>query len=266
MTRRRAATLSIAAAISAGLWSSPAVAEEGPAYALRLEIDLPILALDASLAAIPIVRPETPPPWCAPKCDPARINALDRAVAGVYRLGWARVSDVGVGALVATDVAAMLLDEGPLNALNDAVVVAQTILSAETLAAWTSMIVRRPRPYLYGEDAPLDERQNPYGAMSFFSGHSTTAFAAAVVLQRTLARRHPGSPVPNLVLASTLTVAGLVAVGRVASGNHFPTDVTVGAVVGSSMGVLVPALHGPGMALAPFAGPGTAGIGLRGAW
>jgi membrane-associated phospholipid phosphatase len=119
---------------------------------------------------------------------------------------------------------------------------------------------------MYGENAPLDERQNPYGALSFFSGHSTTAFAAAVVLHRTLARRHPGSAAPNLLLASTLAVAGLVAAGRVASGNHFPTDVTVGAVVGSSMGVLVPALHGPGMALAPFASADSAGLGLRGVW
>jgi membrane-associated phospholipid phosphatase len=263
---RRATPFSFAAALALGLASRPAAAQEGPAYALHLEVDLPILALDAALAATPLVRPETAPPWCAPKCDPARINALDRPVAGVYRLGWSRVSDVGVGALLATDVAAMLVDEGPLGALNDAVVVTQTILSAQTLAAWTSLVVRRPRPYMYGENAPLDERQNPYGALSFFSGHSTTAFAAAVVLQRTLARRHPGSPLPNVLLASTLAVAGLVAVGRVASGNHFPTDVTVGAVVGSSMGVLVPALHGPGMALAPFAAPDTAGIGLRGVW
>src|SRR5262249_23546400 len=155
-------------------------------------------------------------------CDPSRINALDRPVAGVYRVGWSHVSDVALGSLVLTDVVAMLVDEGGPNALNDAVVVAQTILSAQSFAAWTSAAVRRPRPYMYGENAPLDERRNPYAALSFFSGHATTAFAAAVVLHRTLARRHPDSAVPHLVLASTLAVAGLVATGRVASGNHFP--------------------------------------------
>jgi membrane-associated phospholipid phosphatase len=263
---RPATIRALAASLFACVWSARALAEQGPAYALRLDVDLPVLALDAALSAMPIVRPETAPAWCAPRCDPSRINAIDRPFAGVYRLGWARVSDVGVGALLATDVAAMLVDEGPLGALSDAVVVAQTILSAETLAAWTSIAVRRPRPYLYGDSAPLAERENPYAALSFFSGHTTTAFAAAVVLHRTLARRNPGSIVPNVLLASTLAVAGLVAAGRVASGNHFPTDVTVGAVVGSSAGVLVPALHGPGMTLAPFTSADTAGIGLRGAW
>jgi len=266
MTRRRAKTVPCAAALLACLWSDAAAAEQGPAYALRLELDLPVLALASAAAAIPLFRAETAPPWCAPKCDPTHINALDRPTAGVYRIGWSRVSDVAVGALVLTDVVAMFLDEGPVNALNDAVVVAQTILSAQSFAAWTSAAVRRPRPYAYGEDAPLDERQNPYAALSFFSGHTTTAFAAAVALHRTLARRHPESIVPNVVLVSTLAVAGLVAAGRVASGNHFPSDVLVGAVVGSSTGVLVPALHGPGMALAPFGGSDAAGLGLRGVW
>jgi hypothetical protein len=266
MTRRRVKTVSWAAALVACAWSATARSQQGPAYALRLELDLPVLALAGAAASIPLVRAETAPPWCAPTCDPSLINALDRPVAGVYRVGWSRVSDVGVIGLVATDVVAMLVDEGPSNALNDAIVVAQTILSAQSFAAWTSAAVRRPRPYVYGENAPLDERQNPYAALSFFSGHSTTAFAAAVALHRTLARRHPDSPVPNIVLVSTLAVAGLVASGRVASGNHFPTDVFVGAVVGSSTGVLVPALHGSGLALAPFGSADAAGIGVRGVW
>jgi undecaprenyl-diphosphatase len=192
------------------------------------------------------------------------VNAFDRGFAGVYRVGWSRVSDAALASLLATDVVALLVDEGLANTLNDAVVVAETIFSAQSFAAWTSAAVRRPRPYMYGENAPLDERTNPYGALSFFSGHSTTAFAAAVVLHRTLARRHPDSSVPHFVLASTLAVAGLVGTARVLSGNHFPSDVLVGAVVGSSAGVLVPALHGPGMSFAPFASADGGGIGVRG--
>jgi hypothetical protein len=261
MTR---ANVGLALALVSTLFSCVARADEGPAYALKLEVDLPVLALATVTAAMPLVRGETAPPWCAPKCDPARVNALDRPVAGVYRVGWGTVSDVAVGALVATDVVALFVDEPPAGALNDAIVVAQAILSAQSLAAWTSAAVRRPRPFAYGETAPLDKRQDANAALSFFSGHTTTAFAAAVVLQRTLSRRHPGSPVPNIVLGSTLAVATLVGAGRVASGNHFPTDVMVGAVVGSSVGVLVPALHGPSMALAPFASADAGGVRLTG--
>jgi membrane-associated phospholipid phosphatase len=261
---RRAPKLSFAVALVMCLWSGAPRAEQGPAYALRLELDLPVLALAAAAASMPLVRAETAPPWCAPVCDPSRVNAFDRPVAGVYRVSWSNLSDVAVGSLVLTDVVVMLVDEGPGNTLNDAVVVAETILGAQSFAAWTSAAVRRPRPYVYSENAPLDERQNPYAALSFFSGHTTTAFAAAVVLHRTLARRHPDSAVPHIVLASTLAVAGLVGTARVLSGNHFPSDALVGAVVGSSTGVLVPALHGSGLSLTPFASADGAGVGVRG--
>jgi hypothetical protein len=255
-------------AVAVGCWlrSSAASAQDGPTYALRLDIDLPVLAIAAAMAAAPLVRAETPPPWCAPRCDPGRINAFDRGTAGVYRTGWARVSDVAVGALVAANVLTLTVDEGFGNALNDAVVVAETVLLSEAVAAWTSAGVRRPRPYVYGDQAPEDTRNDPYAALSFFSGHTTTAFAAAVVLHRTLARRHPDSTAPNIVLGSTLAVASLVGAGRILSGNHFPTDVLVGAVVGSSFGVLVPALHASALALTPFASSDGAGICARGSF
>ncbi len=257
----------LASGVLGGLWldAPPAAAQDdGPTYALRLDVDLPALGLAAALASIPLVRSEISPPWCAPQCNPDSVNAFDRPVAGIYRPTWSRVSDVAVGALVATDVIALVADEGIANTLNDAVVLAQAILGSEGLAAWTSHAVRRPRPYLYGDAAPIGERTDPYGAVSFFSSHTTTAFAAAVTLHQTLLRRHPTSPVPNIVLGSTLAVAALVGTGRVLSGNHFPSDVLVGAVVGSSAGVLVPALHRSGLCLAPFAGTDGAGIGVLG--
>jgi len=40
-----------------------------------------------------------------------------------------------------------------------------------------------------------------------------------------------------------LLITGSVAVERVASGHHFPTDVTVAAVAGTAVGLTVPWLH-----------------------
>ena len=69
---------------------------------------------------------------------------------------------------------------------------------------------------------------------------------------------------PTIVLGSTLAGAALVGTGRVVSGNHFPSDVLVGAIVGTSAGVLVPALHGSGLGLAPFSTAGAHGVCLQG--
>ena len=45
------------------------------------------------------------------------------------------------------------------------------------------------------------------------------------------------------VVAGSFTLATLTAVLRVLGGNHFATDVITGAVVGTSVGFLVPFLH-----------------------
>jgi membrane-associated phospholipid phosphatase len=60
---------------------------------------------------------------------------------------------------------------------------------------------------------------------------------------QTLQRRHPNRPVNHIVLAVGLVCASFVGVSRVMSGQHFLTDVTAGALVGSGMGILIPALH-----------------------
>ena len=55
-------------------------------------------------------------------------------------------------------------------------------------------------------------------------------------------RRHDGAAVAAYY-ATGLTLASLVGLCRILSGKHYLTDVLVGAVVGISVGVLVPALH-----------------------
>lgn len=62
-------------------------------------------------------------------------------------------------------------------------------------------------------------------------------------------------------------VGGSVAFERVASGEHFPTDVAVGAVAGTAIGITVPWLHLRGgdtrVQIVPL---GARGLGLGGAF
>jgi membrane-associated phospholipid phosphatase len=251
-------------------WAPSALADGptslGPTYALDASRDVPALLLGSVAAISPLFQKEAPQPWCAPLCDSHRINGLDRSVAGVYRPAWARVSDVTLAMLMATPVVVLLFDEGLSLTLNDGVVLAETQLLASGFASLTSAAVRRPRPYMYSERAPLDERLQGDGALSFFSGHTTNAFAASFALYGTLARRHPHSSAPLALLGASLAAASLVGASRILAGKHFPTDVAAGAVVGSSIGILVPALHGSGLALSPISDSNTIGVQVAGAW
>jgi undecaprenyl-diphosphatase len=101
-------------------------------------------------------------------------------------------------------------------------------LIALVTATVSGQFVGRIRPYLV--DASVQALIPPPLTMySFPSGHTATAFAAAVVLVY-------GSPGIGLL---ALLAATLIGFGRMATGVHYPTDVIAGALLGSIVGVIV---------------------------
>ena len=215
----------------------------GPTYELEPLIDLPILATQLVIAAGWLLGPQLAPPYCAPQCDRAKLWGVDRFAAGYYDKGWLKVGDIAVAAQMALAAGTFIVDEGWLAAANDAVIVAQAVAGSLTLSVLTNTSTRRPRPHVYGDQSPLEDRTSGKASLSFFSGHTATAFAAAVSVFETLRRRHPGRATNYVVLGVGLGVGVLVGSARLLSGQHFPTDVLVGACVGTSLGLLVPALH-----------------------
>lgn len=87
--------------------------------------------------------------------------------------------------------------------------------------------IARTRPYEMVEGLTrLIEAQHDF---SFPSGHTASAFAAAVVLFRNLKKRYG---IPLLVLAV------LISLSRLYVGVHYPTDVLFGAISGILLAVL----------------------------
>ncbi len=214
-----------------------------PAYQLYAETDLPLLGIGLVMASTRLVR--TQPAYCAPLCDKTQLNGLDRATAGFYDTGWSTASDIGIYGLMGGAALFLTIDEGALPALNDAVVVAESALTATAVSSLATLAAGRPRPFLYGEKAPLDVRNSADAGLSFVSSHASVSFAIAVSTYVTARRLHPhvGEVVPAFVLVAGLATASFVSTARVAAGKHFVTDSIAGAVIGSSVGVLIPALH-----------------------
>ena len=124
----------------------------------------------------------------------------------------------------------------------------------------TNFIVARPRPRTYaGDPASLASGD---GYLSFYAGHVATAFAMASVAAFTIRKRYGERIWPWIVGG---LIASSVAVERVASGDHFPTDVGVAALVGTGIGITVPWLHlRQGEIHAQIAPVGANGLGLVG--
>jgi len=87
------------------------------------------------------------------------------------------------------------------------------------------LVAKRPRPVLKG----LPPLGGAPSSLSFPSAHSTSSFAVATAMTR-IDRRAAVAFVPAVAVAA----------GRPYLGMHYPSDVAVGVVLGTALGLAVP--------------------------
>jgi undecaprenyl-diphosphatase len=235
-----------------------------PAFQLYAESDLPILGVGIVFVSARLTRVQKA--FCAPLCDPSTINSLDRTTAGYWSPAWGTATDVGLYAIVAGSLTVLVVDEGLLNALNDAVVIAESGIAAMAVSSLLTLATDRPRPFLFGTKAPESERNGPDASLSYSSSHATVSFAIATSTFWALKRLHPRSPGPYVALGVGGAMAAFVAAGRVMAGMHFITDAVGGSVVGVSMATLVPAMHGSPVKVVPVVGANERGLQVVGSF
>jgi membrane-associated phospholipid phosphatase len=129
------------------------------------------------------------------------------------------------------------------------VMYAEVMMLNSGVTGITKSLAQRIRPYLYNTSLTVEERfamqgeEAPMASTSFFSGHSSTAFASAVFFSKTFTDIYGRGAWSTVVWAGSLSLATATAIARVEAGVHFPTDVLVGAIVGSAIGYTIPMLH-----------------------
>lgn len=116
-----------------------------------------------------------------------------------------------------------------------------------------------PRPELYASGADLS-RGEAWG--SFYSGHTSAAFALAVFSGMWFEAKNPESSLIPAVWGVSLSAAAAVGVLRVWAGKHYPSDVLAGAAVGSLTGYAVLRAH-RSSAVSVAALPGYLGVSVR---
>jgi membrane-associated phospholipid phosphatase len=221
-------------------------------YTLRLDLDLSLLLGGTVLwgGTSFLGAGSAPPSWCGtastPPCDAHGLNALDRTVLGRFDTKAALAANVMVGVVPGALTVLDVLDAGITHWrgwLTDAVVITEAVVWTGAVQDIVRRAVRRPRPYMYTPGLNPGGREGPEADFSFFSGHTSNVFAMATATAYTYSLRHPGSKWQYLVWTLAMAGATTEPVLRTLSGGHFPTDCIVGALVGSSFGILIPALH-----------------------
>ena len=229
------------------LAQEPAPRRDDPerVYDLDPLIDLPLLGL--GLATTSAAFLEVPPPACiaAGSCTPPEdMPGIDRRVLGEYSPGAHGAANAIVLTLaLGPPVWSALETRDPSAWFADSVVHGESILLTQGLTQIVKFAVRRPAPLVYDASVPLADRESRDAARSFWSGHTATAFSAATTHAVTYWLRNPRDPWRFTVLAADMTAAAAVGLLKMEAGYHYPSDVAAGALVGTSIGVLVPMLH-----------------------
>ena len=124
--------------------------------------------------------------------------------------------------------------------LNNIIIFSEIMIAQSAIAKWTKTFSHRYRPFVYDEDVLDDKKKARNSQHSFYSMHSSTVFAAATSCYYYYFHKF-GS---NIFVSSLLFgTASATAILRVASAQHFPSDVIVGAVVGSGISYVICKYH-----------------------
>jgi len=119
----------------------------------------------------------------------------------------------------------------------------QANLSTLMLTDAVKNALRRNRPFVYFDGAPLAERMEADARKSFFSGHASLTACNTFYAAKVWSDLHPNSRWKPVVWSAATAVPAYVAWQRVQAGKHYPSDVLVGFAVGAAVGYLIPQLH-----------------------
>jgi membrane-associated phospholipid phosphatase len=201
-------------------------------------VDVPLtLGAAGAWAGLAAAEGELADPSCP--CARGDVNAFDRRAVDLHVGGAERSADaLAAVALVAAPLAAAASGETA-----DALLVAEAAAVTGLLTQSAKILVSRPYPYMYSDRVHPEQNGDGVNYASFWSGHTAVPMAAAVTLARLVDRRHPSSAARWIAW----TVGPALALGagalQIAAGNHFPSDVAVGAAVGAAVGWTVVELH-----------------------
>lgn len=213
-------------------------------------------AIGLTLATTTLVHPERPEPTSS------EWLAWDDPVRGRLSTTASSATDVTLVTSVALPIGIGASHGFDTPSTNASLFYAEVLWANVLLNTAVKYTVPRLRPYNYRVPpaAAYVESQGIDAYLSFYSGHASTAFAAAVGGSYLFTAAHPDSAANPWLWGIESALATATAIGRVRAGKHFYSDVAVGALVGSTLGIGIPLLEGvryrPSASDMAFAGGG----------
>jgi membrane-associated phospholipid phosphatase len=230
------------------LWTSGLLFAQSP-YKISWEKDTYILGIGSTTAigGYFLDNSVTPlSPADIEQLSRETINMFDRSAAYNYSETASSTSDI-LRNILAVAPLALIADK---SIQNDLLTIGVMFTEVAAYVAGTNLTskgsIQRIRPFVYNPNAPRQEKLTADAGKSFFSGHTTIAFASAVFLSTVYGDYNPNSEWKPYICAGSLLTASVVGYLRYEAGKHYPTDILVGAFVGGIIGYAIPWMHREG--------------------
>ena len=175
--------------------------------------------------------------------DVSDVPGIDRWATRQWSLPAQRVSDrflQGSFFLPAT----LLLDQPSRTHFGQvSLLTLESLLISAGVTNLTKVLVKRPRPFLYNPEAPMEAKLKKRSRYSFFSGHTSMTSTMTFLSAKMYHDFYPDSNARPYVWASAALIPAVTGYLRMRGGKHYLTDVLIGYGVGALVGVLVPEMH-----------------------
>ena len=112
-----------------------------------------------------------------------------------------------------------------------------------TIYTSAAMSANRFRPYAYNPNVPIETRTRGGARNSFYAGHVAVVGTSTFFMAKVLSDYHPEMKNKWILYSLAGAATATTAVLRVEAGQHFHTDVMLGALMGTLSGILVPTFH-----------------------
>ncbi len=206
---------------------------EEEAFSLSLEADISLITAGAALLAADLLIE----PAAGPQQNEDELFFLDKISINPYNQDLDFACDILFGVSLLLPAAA-LIEADFTGRVEVGLMFFETMLLTYATKEVVKALVPRYRPYTY-LSAPVDDDY----MNSFPSGHTAMAFAVSGFSSFVFLEMYPDSEWGIPVVIGAYSIAAATGILRIASGNHFITDVIAGALIGSVYGFGVPMLH-----------------------
>ncbi len=171
------------------------------------------------------------------------VNSFDRIATYHYSEKAADLSDILVYTCLASPLALLFSNEVRRDAGVVYTMYGESLIYGVSFPLYSKEASHRFRPYVYNPEVPDEIKLTRESRKSFFSGHTSVAFTSMIFFASVFNGYYPESQWRPYIWTGSVLLASSVGYLRVTAGKHYPTDVLVGALVGTLIGYIIPKIH-----------------------